>query len=115
LKKIARQCMLVFLGLVLAAAASAESKDPVRSYGAIDVILYQTSWCPHCGTARKYLQDLGVSLIQYDIEEDEGKRAEMVAKSGARGVPVIDVEGIIIRGYSPSAIKNAVERRRREY
>jgi glutaredoxin len=57
---------------------------------------------------------MGVSLIEHDIEKDPQKREEMMAKSGSRGVPVVDIEGIIIRGYSPDAMKDAIERKRRE-
>ena len=52
--------------------------------------------------------------MEYDIEKDAKKRDEMIAKSGARGVPVVDIEGIIIRGYSTEAMRNAIERKRRE-
>jgi hypothetical protein len=37
----------------------------------------------------------------------------MLGKSGgSTGVPLIDVEGTIIRGYNPDALKSAIERRR---
>ena len=88
--------------------------DPKRSYGAIDVILYQTSWCPYCTKAREFLINTGVSLTIYDIEKDTGKQKDMIAKSGSRGVPVVDIEGIIIRGYSPGQMRSAIERKRRE-
>jgi glutaredoxin len=52
-------------------------------------------------------------LVEYDVEKDPSKGKEMLSKSGgSKGVPLIDVEGIIIRGYSQSAIKDAVEKRR---
>lgn len=57
---------------------------------------------------------MGVSLIEYDIEKDRRRGEEMMAKSGSRGVPVVDIEGIIIRGYSPDAMRDAIERKRRE-
>jgi glutaredoxin len=54
-----------------------------------------------------------VNLVEYNIEKDAVRRAEMLAKSGgSRGVPLIDIEGIILRGYSRSAIQEAVEKRR---
>lgn len=82
-------------------------------YGNINVIMYMTSWCGYCKKAREYIQSLKVNLIEYDIEKDKSKREEMLRKSGgSSGVPLIDIEGIIIRGYSPSAIKGALERRR---
>ncbi len=89
-------------------------REPQRSYGAIDVILYQTSWCPYCTKAREFLKNTGVSLTIYNIEQDPAKGEEMRAKSGSRAVPVVDVEGIIIRGYSAEAMRDAIERKRRE-
>jgi len=57
---------------------------------------------------------MGVTLVEHDIEKDPEKGREMIAKSGSRGVPVVDIEGIIIRGYSPDAMRQAIERKRRE-
>ena len=36
----------------------------------------------------------------------------MRQKSGHRGVPVIDVEGIIIKGFNPDAISAAIRKKR---
>jgi glutaredoxin len=84
-----------------------------KSYGDVDVIMYATNWCPHCKKAKQYLDSLGVSLIVYDIDADRSKKAEMLEKSGgSNGVPLIDVEGIIIRGNNQAAIKKAVEKKR---
>lgn len=57
---------------------------------------------------------MGVSLIEYDIEKEPARRQEMLSKSGRSGVPVVDIEGIIIRGYSAEAMRSAIERKRRE-
>jgi glutaredoxin len=64
--------------------------------------------------AREFLREAGVTLVVHDIEQDPEKGREMVAKSGSRGVPVVDIEGIIIRGYSAEAMRSAIERKRRE-
>lgn len=54
-----------------------------------------------------------MDLVEYNIDKDKSKREEMLIKSGgSRGVPLIDIEGIIIRGYGESAIKEGVEKRR---
>lgn len=105
--------------LLLSSAASAgqpgnSAAEPKRSYGSIDVILYSTSWCTSCARAREFLQSKGVSLVEYDIEKDAEKHREMLSKSGIRRIPVIDIEGIIVRGYSEAAIRNAIEKKRRE-
>ena len=97
------------LGLYLAATVSAQTK----SYGDIDVIMYATNWCPQCKKAKEYLDSLGVSLVVYDVDADRSKKAEMLEKSGgSNGVPLIDVEGIIIKGNNQVAIKKAVEKKR---
>jgi mycoredoxin len=114
-----RALVLICIALTWSVDALAGPRGPIegepnKSYGAIDVILYQTSWCPYCNKARAFLKDIGVSLVEYDIERDAQKREEMMAKSGSRGVPVVDIEGIVIRGYSPDGMKDAIERKRRE-
>ena len=84
-----------------------------RPISDVKVIMYMTSWCPYCRKAREYINSLGVKLTEYDIDRDKSKNSEMLSKSGgAKGVPLIDVEGLIIRGYAPDAIKTAVEKRR---
>jgi len=95
----------------VAAPVQEERMRPARD---IRVIMYTTSWCGYCKKAREYLGSLGASAAEYDIDRQPEKREEMLKKSnGARGVPVIDVEGIIIRGYNPGAIKAAIEQRMR--
>lgn len=93
--------------------STSERVEEKRPYRDIHVIMYMTSWCPYCVKAREYLRSLDVNLIEYNIERDKSKREEMLSKSGgSSGVPLIDVEGIIIRGYNPSAFSAAIERRR---
>ena len=75
--------------------------------------MYMTAWCPYCQKAREYIKSLNVRLIEYNIEKDASRKEEMLRKSGgSAGVPLIDVEGIIIKGYGPDSIKAAVEKRR---
>jgi glutaredoxin 3 len=97
------------LCLYLSSMVSAQTK----SYGDIDVIMYSTNWCPQCKKVKEYLTSLGVSLVEYDVDADKTKRAEMLEKSGGlKNVPLIDVEGIIIRGNNQVAIRKAVEKKR---
>lgn len=56
------------------------------------------------------MRSLGVDLVEYNIEKDKGRRDEMRQKAGGTSVPVIDIEGTIIHGYSPSAIQAALDR-----
>ncbi len=53
-------------------------------------------------------------MIEYDIEKDEAKKAEMKKLTGGSAmVPVIDVEGIVIRGYSADEIRSAIEKKKK--
>jgi len=111
MKRIA--CLAVLILFCSAGVFTAPLTAQTKSYGDVDVILYATDWCPQCKKAKEYLDSLGVSLVEYDVDADEAKRAEMLEKSkGSRGVPLIDVEGIIIRGNNQIAIKTAVEKKR---
>ena len=57
---------------------------------------------------------MGVSLTEYDIEKDPAKARELILKNGSTGVPVVDIEGIIIKGFAPELMRQAIERKRRE-
>jgi len=84
----------------------------LRPYSDISVILYSAPWCGYCKQAEHMLEDMGVHLIEFDIEKDRSRGKEMHDKGG-RGVPFIDVEGTYIGGYAPERIKQVVEDRRR--
>jgi len=87
------------------------TKKATRLASEVKVLLYFADWCPYCRKARECLKSLGVNLIEYDIEKDDAKREEMMQKGGTGGVPFIDIEGIILKGYSEESIKRAVAKR----
>jgi glutaredoxin len=96
------------------------SKDTVqevelgRANGDISVIMYVTDWCPVCKKARTYLNSLGVDLTEYDVEKDPEKLKEYLDKgNNETGVPLIDIEGIMLRGFSKNGILAALDKRRR--
>lgn len=74
-----------------------------------EIVLYGTSWCGACRTARAYFRSRGIAFVDKDIERDPGAREEMMRKAQAqgvstRGVPVIDVHGRMLPGFDPAAI-----------
>ncbi len=81
------------------------------NYGSVTAEMYMASWCPYCKQAGAYIRSLGVNLVQYDIETQPSRKAELRQKSGgSTAIPFIDIGGTIIRGYNPSAIKAAVDK-----
>jgi glutaredoxin len=52
--------------------------------------------------AKDYFKQKGVSFADYNVGIDQAKAQEMVQKSGQMGVPVIDIDGIILVGFQPA-------------
>jgi len=73
------------------------------------VIIYTTSFCPYCQAAKEYLTKKGVAYEEKNVEIDLKAQEEMVEKSKQLGVPVIDIDGKIIIGFSPEEIDKALE------
>jgi glutaredoxin len=76
-------------------------------------IVYGASWCKPCHSAEDYLKGRGVTVVMKDIEASEAAQAEMqqkLARVGRAGasIPVIDVMGQILVGYSPGALDSAI-------
>lgn len=81
--------------------------------GEPDVIIYGAEWCGPCHQAAAFLTQRGVPFVEKDIEKDPGAAREMqakLAKSGMRGgsIPVLDVRGTIIVGFSAQAVAGAL-------
>ena len=79
--------------------------------------VYGASWCKPCHQAAAYLERQGVTVTVYDIEKSPSKQREMQAKlrrAGRSGgsIPVIDIEGTMLVGFSTRAIDNAIRRAR---
>jgi glutaredoxin len=77
-------------------------------------VIYGASWCKPCHQAADYLKGRGVTVVEKDIEESEAAQAEMRSKleragRGGASIPVIDVMGQILVGYSPAALDRAIQ------
>jgi glutaredoxin len=93
---------------------SADAK-PLPPAGDVTVIIYGASWCRPCHEAADYLRSKGVRVVQKDVEESAEAASEMrdkLSRSGQHGgsIPVIDVRGQILVGYSPGALDRALAR-----
>ncbi|CEK09825.1 glutaredoxin 3 [Legionella hackeliae] len=63
-----------------------------------DVIMYSTAYCPYCSRARDLLDKKGVTYTDIRVDDEPGKRDEMIEKSGRRTVPQIFINGQHIGG-----------------
>lgn len=85
----------------------------------VDAIIYGADWCKPCHLAEDYLKSKGVRVVKKDIEEDPSAAGEMQAvlkSAGLSGssIPVLNVGGTVLRGFSAKAIDAALERAKAE-
>ncbi len=89
-------------------------KPGAAAVGSVAAVIYGASWCKPCHEAAAYLKSRGVNVVQKDIDESDAARSEMQRKLeraglGGSSIPVIDLMGQILIGYSPRALDRAIE------
>ena len=67
------------------------------------VVLYSTSWCGYCQQIKQLMDNNSISYTEYDIESSNLGRKQYKQING-RGVPVMLIDGKILRGYNPKAV-----------
>jgi glutaredoxin-like YruB-family protein len=70
----------------------------------MNVKVYSTPTCPYCSMAKRYLDSRHVGYEEVDVSADSSAAAELVGKSGQRGVPVIEIDGNIVVGFDKDRI-----------
>jgi len=72
------------------------------------VVLYSTEWCGYCKATRRFLDEKGIPFKEFDIEKDPVARKAYEALGG-RGIPILDVNGTLLRDFKPEAILAALK------
>ncbi|MBI4705571.1 MAG: NrdH-redoxin [Deltaproteobacteria bacterium] len=99
------------------AGAGPPPEGTAAAVAGLVAIIYGAPWCQPCHMAAAHLRKRGVVVIEKNIESDPAARAEMERKlerAGKRGaaIPIVDVGGAIIVGYSAAALDQAIARAR---
>lgn len=89
-------------------AGGAPGASPAAG-GAPRVIVYYADWCGACRKAKRYLSQKGVPFEGRNVD-DPAVAAELRGKTGGRSIPVIDVGGRILTGFSPGALDALLDR-----
>ena len=63
------------------------------------VIIYSTSWCPSCVSAKRLLESKNVEYEEINIEEVNISREKLVKIAGAATVPQIIINDTPIGGF----------------
>jgi glutaredoxin len=74
------------------------------------VIVYGTSWCGACRTARQYFLAHNVPFLDKDVEKDPAAADELQKKATKLGVntdrvPILDVRGRLLIGFDPKRVQ----------
>jgi glutaredoxin len=78
------------------------------SSSSVTVTLYGASWCPSCRQTRTWLEQKGIPYVDKDIDESMVARQTLRQLNPAGTIPVIDIDGQVVLGYSPGAIERAI-------
>jgi glutaredoxin len=76
--------------------------------------MYSTSWCGVCTTARSYMREHDISFVDHDIDEDTDAKARAHALNPRNSVPVIDVGGDVMIGFSPRGLEAKLDQAARK-
>jgi glutaredoxin-like YruB-family protein len=68
------------------------------------VVVFSTPTCPHCRSAKRYLEKKGVRFTDVDVSRDSRAAKDMQRISGQQGVPVITVGGRPVVGFNRSKL-----------
>lgn len=69
------------------------------------VIVYSTQTCPYCILLKNWLDEKKVEYEYNDVGVNQEKAKEMTDKTGQMGVPVIDIDGVVITGFDQAKIE----------
>jgi glutaredoxin len=112
--------LTLFMSMSAGAETAQQSAlNPVKAEAAKQyprIVLFSTSWCPHCRAAKEYMTKNNIPFINRDVEVDDGAMEDLTKKYKSAGVPVIvfgkDSGEIIIKGFSPGLFQETLQKAR---
>lgn len=67
------------------------------------VRMYSSGYCPYCVMAKRLLSNKGVSFQEILVDQEQGRREEMMRITGRRTVPQIFVGDTHVGGFDDLA------------
>jgi len=118
--------LLPILALFLVFASSSPGADELRQsplkspqervLGYPRVVLFSTSWCPHCKRAKAYFTENNIPFINRDVELDSEAMQLLTGRYQSQSVPLIVIgnDEAILRGFDETRFEQAVEKLRKK-
>lgn len=72
------------------------------------ITIYTTPVCPYCQQAKDYFQKKNITFEEIDVAANSDKAREMVKLSRQLSVPVITINGQVIKGFDIEKIEKAL-------
>jgi glutaredoxin 3 len=75
------------------------------------IVLYSTSWCPHCKAVKEYFTKTNIPFINRDVELDSAAMHDLTEKYQSQGVPVIVIgnDQKILKGFDQEKFEKALK------
>lgn len=111
--------LILFATLTCFAAEHApQSKfNPIKDEAARkypQIVLYSTSWCPHCKAAKEYLTKNSIPFINRDVELDSQAAELLTDKYKSQGVPLIvlgsGTDEVVMKGFNPELFQQSLKK-----
>lgn len=71
----------------------------------MNVLIYSSPECEHCLAAKEFLKENHIAFEDKDVLRNRDNANEMIAKSGKKVIPVIDVDGTIVVGFDQDKLE----------
>jgi glutaredoxin len=76
----------------------------------VRIAIYATQWCPVCARARRWLERGGYRFVEHDLERDEAARVFHAVVNPAGGIPMFDIDGVVVVGFDPAILREVLHR-----
>ncbi|HEY1535094.1 MAG TPA: glutaredoxin family protein, partial [Polyangiaceae bacterium] len=85
------------------------NEEVLAAVHATPVLMFSTTWCPHCNRARQFFQANGLRVVDRDVDSDASANAELKRRIGRSAIPLIEIDGQQLPpGFSEQATLQAV-------
>jgi glutaredoxin len=76
---------------------------------ATPISMYTAPWCGTCRRAHEFFQSNGLPVTDRNVDDDPSALRELKTRSGGTAIPVIDVDGKLLRaGFDARAVAGAL-------
>ena len=66
--------------------------------------VYTAQGCAYCQMVKKYLESKGKEYEEIDIDKDPSLRDELIEKSGAKSLPIVEINDTYVCGWNPAEL-----------